>query len=269
MKKILNCLSCVLTVLCTSVFPSYARSGDYVNIALMGDSMTWIGGDSCQNERGWSYHLKRSGIAERIDVYARSGATWTNSVFTAPDTEYYTELLDAKNVILNQALRLIERVKSDDSARPDMIVVYAGANDAWFNNRFEDMFAASDKITVPELYSPDFFFSIPTSLEGSVYYVCEMLTTAFPDASLLFVTPTEMTKASVEIVSKVSDIIENVAKEYGGDVVRADKIVPIRRDEELAGFRYTSDGVHTSPDGARVLAECIIKAIRQNLDARR
>lgn len=231
--------------------------------------MTWIGGDSCQNERGWSYHLKKSGIVDRIDVYARSGATWTNTLFTSPDTEYYTELLDAKNVILNQALRLIESVKTDDSAKPDLIVIYAGANDAWFCNRFEDMFATSGEIRVPEHDSNEFFFSIPTTLEGSVRYACSLLKSAFPKASLMLVTPVEMTKAEVETVTKVSEIIEKAGLECGASVVRADKIVPIRREDELKGYHYTKDGVHTNPEGARLLAGYIIEAIRQNLEARR
>lgn len=258
-----------LCICCLTLNVHSANLCDFNHIALLGDSMTWIGGDSCQNDTGWSYHLRGSGLADRIDVYARSGATWTNSMFTTPNTAYYSELLSPDNVVLNQALRLIESVKTGKSAKPDMIVIYAGANDAWFNHRFTEMFDASGEITVPDLDSADFFFSIPVSLEGSIRYVCEILKSRFPDASLLMVTPTEMTKTDVETVTKVSDIIEKVASDYGADVLRADKVVTIRRDEELRGFLYTKDGVHTNPDGARLLAGYIIEAIRQNLEARR
>lgn len=250
----------LISIFCgASVTDSLAREN--VSVALLGDSMTWIGGDSCQNDTGWSYYLKRSGLADRIDVYARSGATWTNTLSTKCDTAFYSEVLHDDNVILNQALRLCGRVKSGVSGQPDMIVLYAGANDAWFFNRRPGIFDESDSLSDG--------YGLPTSLKASISYVCEMLRSRFPDAPLLLVTPVEMTKTEVETVTKVSDIIEKVASDYGADILRADKVVPIRRDDELSGFRYTKDGVHTNPDGARLLAEYIIEAIRQNLEARR
>ena len=123
-------LSLLLATACASVAYSFTPASK-PRIALLGDSMTWIGGDSCQNETGWSHILKESGRAGAIDVYARSGATWTNTISTRRNPGHYTELLHDDNVIYNQAMRLIERADTSDCS-PNLIILFAGANDAWF-----------------------------------------------------------------------------------------------------------------------------------------
>lgn len=255
----------ILKVLCLCICCSWAfnvhseNNHEWNQISLLGDSMTWIGGDSCQNNTGWTYYLKRSGLTDKIDVYARSGATWTNTVTTKCDTAFYSELLHDDNVIINQALRLCGRVKSGSAEIPDLIVIYAGANDAWFSNRRPDIFDISKTACT----------SLPTSLSGSVEYVCKLLKRSFPDTNILLVTPLEMTKTDVETIARVSNIIEATANKCGVSVYRADKNVPIRRTDELKQLHYTKDGVHTNPEGARLLADYLIEAIRQNLEARR
>lgn len=261
MNMCFKCFIILFAFLFGNISFNPATARDKVGVALLGDSMTWIGGDSCQNDNGWSFHLKHSGITSTIDVYARSGATWTNTEHTRSDTAFYSEVLHDDNVIFNQALRLTERVKSGTSPAPDMIVIYAGANDAWFCDRRAEIFDET-------LYDED-SEKLPVTLAGSVRCVVRMLKEEFPDAAMVMVTPAEMTKTDVATVRRVGDIIETAAVDYGVAVVRADRDVPIRREDELKKFRYTKDGVHTNPVGARLLAECIIDALRQNLDARR
>lgn len=226
-------------------------------IALLGDSMTWIGGDSCQNKTGWSHILKESGIASVIDVYARSGATWTNTATTRRNPEHYTELLHDDNVVYNQAVRLIERADSCDAA-PDLIILFAGANDAWFAARRPGIFNSNDKDAA---YSSSTDPAGVTSLEGSIRLVSDILQSRFPEATLLFVTPLQMSKTDAETIFKVSDIIENTASEKGWHTLRADKDTGITHEQEAGSPTFTSDGVHTNPEGARIVGDYITRFI--------
>lgn len=230
-------------------------------IALLGDSMTWIGGDSCQNPTGWSHVLKESGIAGKIDVYARSGATWTNTKSTNRNPKHYTELLHDDNVIYNQAIRLIEKAGYSNE-NPDIIVLFAGANDAWFAAKRPGLYDKED----PNIkYSSDTDPASVTTLEGSINLVCELLRERFPDATLLFVTPLQMSKTNAETIFKVSDIIDRTASKKGFYVLRPDKETDISHEQEASSPKYTYDGVHTNPEGARLLGDYILKFLMPNL----
>lgn len=231
-------------------------------IALLGDSMTWIGGDSCQNERGWSYWLKKADIAGGIDVYARSGATWTNTTATTADAEYYSELLDDKNTVYNQAIRLIRNADKDSPATLDFIVIFAGANDAWFCSKRPGIFESGDTAH-SQKFSKDTPPSAVTSLNGSVRLVCDILGDRFPNAGIILVTPLEMSKATPEMTEKVAGEIISAGKSCGVQVLKASRNVDIRHDVEKASHRYTSDGVHTNPAGARLLGNYIVDSLKQ------
>ncbi len=222
-------------------------------IALLGDSMTWIGGDSCQNPTGWSHILKQSGIADKIDVYARSGATWTNTKSTQLNTSFYSEILHDNNVVYNQAFRLLE-----NAVYPDIIILFAGANDAWFANKrpgIYDQDNSTEKYTI--LTDP----STVTTLEGSIRLVCDILQTNFPNATLLFVTPLQMSKTDPQTIFKVSEIIEKTASQKGCLVIRPDKETAINHEQEAKSPKYTYDGVHTNPEGARILGNYILESL--------
>ena len=218
-------------------------------IALLGDSMTWIGGDSCQNDTGWTHILKESGLASEIDVYARSGATWTNTKNTRRNPGHYTELLHDDNVVYNQAIRLIEHADTCDTA-PDIIILFAGANDAWFAAKRPGIF---NRENVEAVYTSSTDPAEVTSLEGSIRLVTDILISQFPHASLLFVAPLQMSKTDAETIFKVADIIEMSARQKGWTTLRADRQTGIRHEEETSFPRFTYDGVHTNPDGARIV----------------
>ena len=254
-------LPAVLAILLGLLYVSAAAAANLSGkprIALLGDSMTWIGGDSCQNDTGWSHILKESGVASAIDVYARSGATWTNTANTKRNPQHYTELLDDDNVIYNQAVRLIERADTSDAV-PDLIILFAGANDAWFAAKRPGIFdtPSSDRPHSPATSQP----CSHTSLAGSINLVCEMLQARFPEATLLFVTPLQMSKTDAETIFKVADIIEKTASEKGHPTLRADKDTGITHDQEAGSPKFTSDGVHTNPEGARIVGHYITNHI--------
>lgn len=257
--KVTHSLAVFLTLLALTHY-SFKASGlshSAGNIALLGDSMTWIGGDSCQKPNGWSHVLKKSGIADTICVFARSGATWTNTNATKPDISFYSEILHDNNVVYNQALRLIEIVKKNKELTPDCIIIFAGANDAWFSLRRPGIFNSQH---TPEdfKFSEETDVSEITSLSESVMLVCDMLQSYFPLSSYVIVTPLQMAKVSAEEIFQVSDIIEMSALSRGCTVLRADKNVEICHDIEKTTPTFTYDGVHTNAEGARLVGEYIL-----------
>ncbi len=217
--------------------------------------MTWIGGDSCQNPTGWSHFLKESGIAGNIDVYARSGATWTNTNATQLNPSFYSEILHDDNVVYNQAFRLIEDADLTHE-HPDLIILFAGANDAWFAAKRPRIFDHDDSIGKYTILTDP---STVTTLEGSIRLICDLLQKFFPNATLLFVTPLQMAKTDAETIFKVSDIIEKTALQKGCHVIRPDKEIEISHEQEEKSPTYTYDGVHTNPKGARLLCNYILK----------
>ena len=242
------------------IYTSFKVSGSNPTIgkvALLGDSLTWIGGDSCQNPNGWSHFLKEAGIADTICVFARSGATWTNTKDTKPDISFYSEILHDNNVIYNQAFRLIEIVKKNQTLTPDYIIIFAGANDAWFASKRPGIF---DSIGTPDnfRYSENTDVSDVTSLSGCVELVCDILQSSFPLSKYIIVTPLQMSKVSAEDIFKISDIIDKASSTRGCMVLRADKNVDISHEIERKTPTYTYDGVHTNAEGARLIGEYIL-----------
>lgn len=238
------------------LLPSFLPAAAEVRprIALLGDSQTWIGGENCQNETGWSHWLKKSGIADSIDIYARSGATWTNTLNTLADTAFYSEVLHDSNVIYNQARRLAERVKANTTPSPAIVVIFAGANDAWFADRRPGIFEERDSIAEYDSSTPP---AEATTLQESVALTCDLLKQSLPGCRIILVSPLEMSKASAEVTAKVAGIIESTANSRGLPTLRADRDIPIRHNEEIVAPRYTYDGVHTNSSGASKVAELI------------
>ena len=199
MKK----LSFVCIVFLLSLFGVTAsETVDSVKVvALLGDSMTWIGGDNCEKETGWTYHLKKSFPNWTIKPYARSGATWTNTVATKGDVSFYSEILCDENVVYDQVLRLINDVDSGKLTSPDVIIAFAGGNDAWFEERRPGIY---EEQQFPTRMITDLQPSEVTTLAGSIELCCKMLQNRFPNARIVLITPPEMSKTSPDRIHKVS-----------------------------------------------------------------
>lgn len=226
-------------------------------VAVLGDSMSWIGGDSCTNENGWTYHFKEMVRPYVIDVYARSGATWTNTVRTKRDSHSYSEVIHDDNVIYNQVIRLIDNVVDNPANKPDLLIIYAGANDAWFGRKRPG--CLNRGVLTPDLSQPE--KCVPsgfTTLEASIKLSLSLLRSRFPDVDIILVTPVEMAQTSRKNINDVSEIIESVSLEFDLPCLRADRDVDIRHDVEAAGHTYTTDGAHTNSAGARLIADYIV-----------
>ena len=258
MKRIFNIWALSL-IICSACHAASDKS--HSTIALLGDSMTWIGGDECQNERGWSHFLKKAFPDASIKVYARSGATWTNTRDTNGNPDVYYDVLDDENVVYNQVLSLIRDAGKNPALSPDIIILYAGANDAWFEKKRPGIF---DDIALPQGSVDNCKPSDFTSLPSSIQLASRKLREHFPDARIILMTPVEMTKVPASKINQIGDIIEKTGTELGLEVLRADKNVDIRHDQEAKKLQHTSDGVHTNSKGAVLIADFVIDYLSNN-----
>ncbi len=247
-------LAALLT--CMAIFPA-AGGAKVRSIALLGDSLTWLGGDSCSNPTGWSHYLRESGMADTIEVYARSGATWTNTPESRPNIQAYSEVLASHNIIFNQILRIGKRIEDNGGKEPEIIIIMAGTNDAWFSDRFPRIFHEEENAGFTADFDPAKF----TTLSGSVKLGCRMLKKIAPESKIVIVTPPQNSKVPADAIHHVSDIIETAALRCGAKVARADRECGITHEREVSSPLFTYDGVHTNPEGARIVADYILSQL--------
>ncbi len=223
------------------------------DVVALGDSNTSIGGDTCQRPTAWTYWFCLKAHPRTMRSYARSGATWTNTPQTRLDTESYTEVLADHNVIYNQVERLIQAHRAGTQPAPHLVMIAAGTNDAWFQKRRPQLFSK----TVEEAFRKplgEFLKQKPSqvvSLAESVRYSVELLHRAFPNARIILLTPMQTTQASYADTERVGNIIQQVGERLSVPVIRQDHITAVCRDHEAQMPRLTTDGTHTSPEGAR------------------
>lgn len=222
-----------------------------LNIAILGDSNTWLGGDACNKEKGWTKWFCDIIKPQTCVSYARSGATWTNSEKTQKDLIEDVGVISDNNVIMNQMLRLISAVDNGESKTPDIIIIAAGTNDAWFNDKRPKAFNEDKKRY--------------TSIEGAVTLCCMALKLRFPDAKILLLTPLQSTAVATSKINKAGDIIEACGKEMGAMVIRQDKVMKVQSASEKRKKQYTYDGTHTSVKGAKSNGEYIARWLKMRL----
>lgn len=227
-------------------------------VFILGDSNTWIGGDDCTGLRCWSYWFEHNMTGVRCRSYARSGATWTNTAATTPDTKDSVAVLNDNNVIFNQVQRVIEAIPHPaTTADTPTFIIFAGTNDAWFQARRPGIFDKS----VDEVFADTTLTqrkpSEVLSLAGAIRYNCTLLEQHFPDSRIVLVTPMFTTQASKEAVHHVSDIIDSCGKRLGIPVIRLDSEDIIDSDVEKEKKTLTADGTHTNEAGGHRIGESI------------
>ena len=211
---------------------SYELSG--MNVVLLGDSNTWLSGDSCNNPQGWGYWLREEYSPATCMSYARSGATWTHTEKTTDDIDEYSEVISDNNVITNQVNRLIKAHDEGVQATPDIIIIMAGTNDAWFT--IHRPMALKNNDTEMDQQST-------LQLAGAVIHDCRLLKETFPNAYILLLTPPLSKQAGEENIHLAGDIISACGKYLNTDVIRLD-----------SSAIDTYDGTHTTVQGAKKIA---------------
>lgn len=246
----------ILVILLLAIIPtcrSIAENPRVLRVAILGDSNTSIGGDDCANPQGWTKWFVERFAPSSCRSFARSGATWANTARTKRNIDEDTDRLSDDNVIFNQVCRLFEVCDSNAQAGPDLIIIAAGTNDAWFCAKRPGLF---DKTIKQTFASSDGFItdrkpSMVCSLAESVRLVCEMLMSRLPNAQIILLTPMQTIKAPYERIQKVGNIIEACAHRMSIPVVRQDYCNGVYDVRERTKQLRTTDGTHTSTEGAK------------------
>ena len=238
-----------------------------LDVVILGDSNTWIGGDNCDKLTGWNKWFKDAFQPKSCKSYARSGATWTNTPETRRNTLENIGVLGNDKVIFNQICRLQETVDSGIQPKPQLIIILAGTNDAWFEKARPHAFSMS----AHEAFASDSTITgCPVSqvvtLAASVRYGCELLRTAYPEAQVILLTPFQSVAAGVENITKTGDIIEDCGRQMGLHVIRLDQLSGISAAHEKVKHRFTTDGTHTSVMGARQVGTLVARQVKVLLE---
>ena len=239
-----------LLILILSLMATTMIAQEQCHVVILGDSNTWIGGDHCDKPRGWNKWFKDAFQPTSIRSYAHSGATWTNTPKTQRNTQEITDILGNDNVIYNQVCRLEEAVDSGVQPKPQLILIMAGTNDAWFQKARPMVFS----VTPEEAFAIDSITqrsaSQVVSLAESVRYNCELLKAAYPEARIILLTPMQSTAAGTASITKAGDIIESCGNRMNLSVIRMDQ-EPV----------YTTDGTHTTEVGAEHIGTFIAQQV--------
>lgn len=233
-----------------------------LHVVILGDSNTWIGGDDCDKPKGWNKWFVDAFKPLSCKSYARSGATWTNTRVTRENQEEDIAVLGNDNVIYNQITRLKTACDKGLQPTPQLIIIAAGTNDAWFVKQRPQVFAK----TVTQAFTSNCPITNRKpnevlSLAESVRYGCELLMEYFPQAQIILLTPLQAIQPTRANLDRVSDIIEQCGRKMHLEVVRQDRECCIRRADEQKTKRYTTDGAHTSEEGAQKNGTYLAKRI--------
>jgi lysophospholipase L1-like esterase len=262
MRKIMLALSLLVS------FYTQALDITQMNVILLGDSNTWIGGDACDKSRGWNYWWVKSCSPASCRSFARSGATWTNTSATVKNLVENISVLGNDNVIYNQVMRLIDSVDNGSCPEPDLIVVAAGTNDAWFHKKRPGLFDAGSLVAGDGTDLSRISPSEVTSLAASVELSCALLADRFPGALVILLTPHQTTATAPENIARVSEIIVQCGARLSLPVIRQDLYSGIVSESERKSHVNTTDGTHTSIAGAQVVARFLEKEIKSILKDR-
>lgn len=219
----------LILVFCGLLGKIGAAAQEALHVVILGDSNTWLGGDDCSKPKGWNYWFKEACQPASCRSYARSGATWTHTEKTKRNTVEYKEVLGDDNVMTNQIYRLEEAMEKGEQVKPNLIILLAGTNDAWFRK---------EKVS-------------PESLGTQVKEDCERLRKMVAEgARIVVLTPMKSKHAGEKAIRMAGDEIEKASKEMEIETIRLDGM-----DIE------TYDGTHTSERGAQKLGQYLAETI--------
>lgn len=221
------------------------------HVVILGDSETWIGGDKCNGERGWSTWFAKETKPASCRSYARSGATWTCTENTKETIEEYSEKLSDNNVIYNQMQRLNMACLLGEQPVPDVIFIAAGTNDVWFSKKRPRLYDAKQLAEYNATVAP----SRLQTLTDAFLCITRILSERYPKARIVVLTPFQCIRVSDAEIGRIGDLMEQLAQtatkdNIPVDIIRMDKLSPVKSRKERVALCYTYDGVHTSKAGA-------------------
>lgn len=250
MKRSRYILAFLILLLCTDL---WAIDPSKVNVVILGDSNSWIGGDDCSKPKGWNTWFKRAFAPASCRSYARSGATWSHTSATKVNPQENIGIIGPDNVISNQVVRLRQAVASGSQTTPDLIIIAAGTNDLMFPRKRPGATAAGSLTDLK-------------TVAGAMNADLRDLHNFFPKTKIVVLTPIQCVKFTNQALHSLSDLMETTARSAGANVVRMDRQGVVKRDDELKKKTNTYDGIHTSEAGAKANGELVASIIKKLLE---
>ena len=221
-----------------------------MNVVVFGDSIS----DPKVNGM-WVKPFKELVTCKSFTNYARGYCTWTFK----SDSEYNIEDVSnsnvGNNVIWNQFNRLKNDVDNGNVVNPDLIIIFAGTNDALQAKPIGD----ADATFVPSTQGD---ITTLTNLIDSIRYVCDAIYSKYPDSSIVLCTPLPLAQGGYAQCIKVHDAIVKCAERMGLyyiDATYESGIAWYR--EKLSPTYYTSGGVHMTNEGGEHIAKFLYGAL--------
>ena len=255
-------------------------------IYVLGDSITWLGGDNCDGTRsghehqGWTEYFKERIKPLNMKSYARSGATLCCFSTSSETTSANYGSPHKDNIVWNQVKRMQVDI-ANGAAQPNYIIIAAGINDAMIinstdpassyydlNQAFQNVLVGTAEDVLNSNISTSYFGTkTPSecdSLLKTIRWIKEACISICPDAQIVLLTPLQAALAPLSIQKQVSDIIEDAGLYISATVINQRKQCGISRLQEAKGVHFTYDNTHTSIIGAKrvgyILAE-ILKSV--------
>ena len=156
-------------------------------------------------------------------------------------------------MVFNQIERLIDAWNRGRQPEPQLIIISAGTNDAWFPKYRPNVF---DCDVAHAFEEPDSLFAQRTpnnvlSLAEVVRYDCTLLMRIFPHAQIVLLTPMQSTSIPDMRLFSVAETIAKCGDRLSLAVVRQDKESCVSSARERTARCFTTDGTHTNIEGAR------------------
>jgi lysophospholipase L1-like esterase len=230
----------------------------FSNIALLGDSLTWQGIDN--PKIGWFNYLS-SKFADfaKLLIYARSGATWSNTPQTVYNITENTGSLSANNVIFNQMNRLIKDYQDGIISEPSAIIIFAGTNDGLFPSARPDALRDTADDVFADIstdYRTGHNINTCLSIAMAYRYVFEMIIEHFPDAQVVIMSPMQSTGFTKERGDAIGTILRDCAGHTSSIFINMANEAGVSRIVETRKGNYlTRDGIHLIQKGAEMVGD--------------
>ena len=134
---------------------------------------------------------------------------------------------------------------------PDVIFIAAGTNDVWFSKKRPNVFGPSQVEEYSATLAPTRMLTLTDAILGITHTLHER----YPHARIVLLTPFQCIRVSDSEIGRIGDLMEQLAQtatkdNIPVDIIRMDKLSPVKSRIERAQRQYTYDGVHTNKAGA-------------------
>lgn len=250
-------------------------------IYVLGDSITWLGGDNCDgvqgqySHQGWTEYVKNRLNPKKMKSYARSGATLSCYTTSSENASAYERSPSVTNILWNQVIRMANDIKNG-AEQPDYILIAAGCNDAYVYETesvgLQNQHIAAqnfladevDAVMTSSISSSWYGEKVPSecsSIAKTLRWMKDAFTEICPKTQVILMTPLQSHYSTLSTQRQVTERMEECAIYLSWNTINQGKECGISRLQESKGFFFTYDGTHTSAFGANYVGAIIAKRL--------